>query len=111
MLSKEVIKARLCIETSSKDFPLATFLEWVDLQCRRQVLRYLEEIEQEFQVEEQTWREAAAFGNVSKAQAQVRYWSFHCRQLMAYYQAVIDDPKNKKHFRSLLRSRERQSRH
>ncbi len=91
MPSKEEIKAKLCINSTSLDYPLENFLEWVEQQHYREVLRHLEQIQQELYADERTWREASAHGNVSKAQAQASRWCFYCAQLRAYYEGVLGE--------------------
>lgn len=96
MQLKEAIKGKLCSPPSSADFPLENLVEWIELQSNQQVLRYLEEIQQELCSDEQVWSEASAHGNVTKQQAQVRLWREQCAKLSDYYRAVTDNPRGTK---------------
>jgi hypothetical protein len=107
MPSTEDIKAKICTETTSPNYPLGTLVDWAEREHHREMLRHLRQIQMELYEEEQAWVEAAAFGNVSTAKARASRWSFYCAQAKAYYQAIVDEPCSKKRLGALLLGRRR----
>lgn len=105
MPSMEDIKAKICTETTSLNYPLSNLVDWAEQEHHREMLRHLRQIQLELYEEEQAWAEAAAFGNVSTAKARASRWSFYCTQAKAYYQAIVDEPGSKKRWGSLLLGR------
>jgi hypothetical protein len=102
MPSTEDIKAKICTETTSPNYPLGTLVDWAEQEHHREMLQHLRQIQMELYEEEQAWTEAAAFGNVSTAKARASRWSFYCAQAKAYYQAIVDQPSSKKCLKALL---------
>ena len=105
MLSKDEIKAKLSISTLTPNYPIGSFVDWVERQYNREVLQLLEEVQRELYTEERAWQKAAAHGKVSEEVARIGHWCFYCAQVRAYYQAVVHDPQNKKRLSFLLRDK------
>ena len=105
MPTKDDIKAKLCIDTTVPNFPLGPFVEWVELQYNREILRHLEQIQQELSAEERAWRDAAPFGKVTGDLERASRWSLYCAQAKAYYTAITHDPANKEVLGFLLRAK------
>ncbi len=105
MPSPEDIKAKICTETNSPNYPLGTLVDWAEQEHHREMLRHLRQIQLELYEDEQAWAEAAAFGDVSTAKARTSQWSFNCAQAKAYYQAIVDEPGSRKRLGKLLLAR------
>jgi hypothetical protein len=101
MPSTEDIRAKICIESTSPNYPLSTLVDWAEREHHREMLRHLRQIQLELYEEEQVWSQAA-FGDVSTALERTSRWSFYCAQAKSYYQAIVDAPSNKKRLGSLL---------
>jgi hypothetical protein len=93
MPSTEDIKAKICLDITNPEYPLRQFLEWMEHEQRKEVLRELEKVQRELDEDVSVWRQAAAYGNVSKELNRANRWCLYCAQLRAYYQAVLKDPK------------------
>jgi hypothetical protein len=93
MPSTEDIKAKISLNLNSPDYPLRQFLDWIEREQHKEVLRKLEQVQRELYEDVEVWRRAAAYGNVNEALSQANRWCLYCAQVRAYYQAVLKDPK------------------
>lgn len=87
MPSTEDIKAKLCLNIDTPEYPLEHFLKWIEREHNKEVLRQLEQVQRELYQDVRIWQEAEAFGNASPARRQANRWCLYCAQVRAYYQA------------------------
>lgn len=88
MPSKEEIKRKLCIDSHSPSYPLREFNEWLEQQHYQEVLRHLEQIQQELHAEDHAWRRANTH-TTTEEKVKVSRWLFYCAQVKAYYQGLV----------------------
>lgn len=90
MSTKEILKAKICINKVEPNFPLRELLEWAELFDNQQVLNLLDEIQLELDAQEQQIR-----NNISDPCCTLQgYWCFYCAQVRAYYRSIIRNPHN-----------------
>ncbi len=98
MSTKEILKEKICINKLEPNFPLRELLEWAELFDKQQVLRLLDEIQNELDAQEKQIR-----NNVSDHGCTLqKYWCFYCAQVRAYYRSIIRDPQNQARWSFLL---------
>ncbi len=93
MQLQDAIKAKICINRLTANYPLGDFVQWVE---REQIslpllMVLLERIQKELDAE------ATACGQLVN-----RYWCLYCGQVRAYYKAIINDPQCKARLAFLL---------
>lgn len=87
MPSKEEIKAKLCIDNATPSYPVRELVDWIEQQHNREVLRHLEQIQQELYEADLAWRQAAH--DTTDETIRVSRWRFYCTQVKAYYEGVV----------------------
>lgn len=91
MSAKEILKAKICIDSLEPNFPLREFAEWADMFDKQGVLLLLDEIQNELNTQKQEYHQ-----NISDPHFTLQgYWCFYCAQVRAYYRSIIRDPRNK----------------
>lgn len=93
MQLQDAIKAKICIDRLTANYPLGDFVQWVEHeQIRLPLLMVLlERIQKELDAETN-----------ARSQLITRYWCLYCGQVRAYYKAIINDPQCKERLSFLL---------
>lgn len=94
MQLQDAIKAKICINRLTANYPLGDFVRWVEREhIRLPVLAVLLE-----RIQKELDAEAAACGQLIN-----RYWCLYCGQVRAYYQAIIREPGREQALSFLLK--------
>ncbi|ARU29454.1 hypothetical protein [Cellvibrio sp. PSBB006] len=94
MQLQDAIKAKICINRLTANYPLGDFVQWVE---REQIslpllMVLLERIQKELDAE------VTACGQLMN-----HYWCLYCGQVRAYYQAIIREPGREQTLSFLLK--------
>ena len=90
MQLQDAIKAKICINRLTANYPLGDFVQWVE---REQISLPLLTVLLE-RIQKELDAEAAACGQLIN-----RYWCLYCGQVRAYYQAIIREPGRDRRYR------------
>lgn len=88
MPTKEEIKAKLCIDSTTSHYPLMDFVDWIEQQQNQEILQHLVHLQHELQAEDRAWRKAALH-RTTEENVKVSRWCFYCAQVKAYYEGLV----------------------